>query len=109
MTSCLKIARGAAIACLFLLAAGAVFAQAPETKQPSLPSEKSPDKSAKPGKTAAKEPFPFQIEVLETNVRFESNGDSRKEVHTIVRLNDAMGVREFGQLRFDYNRSFQQV
>jgi len=100
VTSCLKIARGAAIAWLFLLATGAAFAQAPETKR---------DKSAKLGKTSEKEPFPFQIEVLETNVRFESNGDSRKEVHTIVRLNDAMGVREFGQLTFDYNRSFQQV
>jgi len=42
-------------------------------------------------------------------VRFEADGDSRKEVHTIVKLNNILGAREFARLAFDYNRSFQQI
>ena len=42
-------------------------------------------------------------------MRFESNGDSRKEVHTIVKINDLAGARQFSRLGFDYNRAFQQV
>ena len=50
-----------------------------------------------------------QIELLETKYRFESNGDSRKEVHTRVRINNELGVRQFARLNFDFNRSFQAV
>jgi len=34
---------------------------------------------------------PAQIELLETKYRFETNGDSRKEVHTRVRINNELG------------------
>ena len=60
---------------------------------------KAPDKAT----------VPFQIQLLETHIRFESNGDSRKEVHTIVKLNNAAGAQQFSRLGFDYNRAFQQV
>ena len=52
---------------------------------------------------------PYQIELLETSYRFEANGDSRKEVHTRVHINNELGVRQFARLDFDYNRSFQSV
>jgi hypothetical protein len=53
--------------------------------------------------------LPAQIELLETRVRFESNGDSRKEVHTRVHINNELGARQVARLSFDYNRSFQQI
>ena len=52
---------------------------------------------------------PAQIELLETKVRFETNGDSRKEVHALVKINNELGVRQFARLNFDFNRSFQSV
>jgi hypothetical protein len=52
---------------------------------------------------------PAQIELLETKIRFETNGDSRKEVHARVHINNELGVRQFARLNFDYNRSFQSV
>ena len=58
---------------------------------------------------AAKLELPAQIEFLETRVRFESNGDSYKEVHTRVHINNELGARQFARLSFDYNRSFQQI
>jgi Domain of Unknown Function with PDB structure (DUF3857) len=65
--------------------------------------------AAKP-QTAAKTPeLAAQIELLETRVRFEANGDSRKEVHAQVHINNELGVPQFARLRFDYNRAFQQV
>jgi hypothetical protein len=67
------------------------------------PAPKSPE-------TAEKTPeLPAQIELLETRVRFEANGDSRKEVHTRVHINNELGARQFARLAFDYNRSFQQI
>jgi hypothetical protein len=53
--------------------------------------------------------LPFQIRLLETHIRFEVNGDSRKAVHTVVKINNALGARQFARISFDYNRSFQQV
>src|SRR6266481_4473774 len=53
--------------------------------------------------------LPAQIELLETRVRFESNGDSRKEVHTRVHINNELGAHQLARLAFDYNRSFQQI
>jgi Domain of Unknown Function with PDB structure (DUF3857) len=52
---------------------------------------------------------PAQIELLETRVRFETNGDSRKEVHARVKINNELGARQFARLNFDYNRAFEQV
>src|ERR1700681_2159336 len=66
--------------------------------------------SVSPAHSQEKPPeFPAQIELLETRVSFESNGDSRKEVHTRVHINNELGARQFARLSFDYNRSFQQI
>src|SRR5260370_9148171 len=63
-----------------------------------------------PGRSQENPPeLPAQIELLETRVRFESNGDSRKEVHTRVHVNNELGAPQFAPLSFDYNRSFQQT
>jgi hypothetical protein len=92
-----------------LVALGPVFAQQGGQK-PTEPAEKTvAEKSADAAKTASKPEFPFQIQLLETHVRFEANGDSRKEVHTIVKINNVLGAHEFARLSFDYNRAFQQV
>ena len=64
---------------------------------------------AKPSTPAAIEKNPAQIELLETKNRFETNGDSRKEVHIRVKINNELGVRQFSRLNFDFNRSFQSV
>jgi hypothetical protein len=69
--------------------------QAKPTPKDSTPA--APDKNA------------AQIELLETKYRFESNGDSRKEVHARVRINNELGARQFARLNFDFNRSFQSV
>jgi hypothetical protein len=74
------------------------------------PAEKTgKEKAAAPEKPASKPELPFQIQLLETHVRFEANGDSRKEVHTIVKINNVLGAHQFARLTFDYNRAFQQV
>ncbi len=52
---------------------------------------------------------PAQVELLETHYRFEANGDSRKDVHTRVHINNELGVQQFARLNFDYNRSFQSI
>jgi hypothetical protein len=72
----------------------------PETQQ------SAPSANSKPAET---EKNPAQIELLETKYRFETNGDSRKEVHTRVRINNELGVRQFARLNFDFNRSFQTM
>jgi Domain of Unknown Function with PDB structure (DUF3857) len=73
------------------------------------PAEKSSEKTE--GKSEAKPApkIPAQIELLETRIRFEANGDSRKEVHAVVKINDELGVRQFARLNFDFNRAFEQV
>jgi Domain of Unknown Function with PDB structure (DUF3857) len=74
---------------------------------PALSQQVSPPS---PEKQSPKAPeLPFAIQLLETHIRFEINGDSRKEVHTIVKINNVLGAREFARLAFDYNRAFQQV
>ena len=70
--------------------------QAPKAPKSPEASEKAPE-------------LPAQIELLETRVRFETNGDSRKEVHTRVHINNELGARQFARLAFDYNRAFQQI
>jgi hypothetical protein len=73
------------------------------------PEEKPANKRAEKPPTAESTENPAQIELLETKVRFETNGDSRKEVHCIVKINSELGVRQFARLNFDYNRSFEQI
>ena len=90
-------------------------AASPRTAQDSAPKppenaaakaqEKSPQKSGE--KPAPK--LPAEIELLETRIRFEANGDSRKEVHARVKINDELGTRQFARLNFDFNRSFEQI
>jgi hypothetical protein len=66
-------------------------------------------KESKEQKSAEKPQLPFQIQLLETQVRFEANGDSRKDVHTIVKIINVLGAQQFGRISFDYNRAFQRV
>ena len=95
------------LALLFCLASvGLTRAQEPATQPPERVTEQAPAEK----ETAHAEPeLPFQIQLLETHIRFEANGDSRKEVHTIVKINNVLGARQFARISFDYNRSFQQV
>ncbi len=99
-------------AAIFLFAAWAASlcpaqnpSQKPAESIPAKAQEKSPEKSAP--KSAPK--LPAEIELLETRIRFEANGDSRKEVHAIVKINDELGTRQFARLNFDFNRAFQQI
>src|SRR6267154_712114 len=84
------------------------FGVLPGLCQESAPLAAKPaQKSAEPSDKNAE--LQAQIELLETRVRFEANGDSRKEVHTRVHINNELGARQFARLAFDYNRSFQQI
>jgi hypothetical protein len=77
---------------------------------PASPAQAAAKSPAKSPESSEKTPeLPAQIELLETRVRFEANGDSRKEVHTRVHINNELGARQFARLAFDYNRSFQQI
>jgi hypothetical protein len=80
-----------------LLLGSSAHAQQPTTEVPKTPA------------TPAEPQIPAQIDLLETKIRFESNGDSRKEVHCIVKINSELGVRQFARLNFDYNRSFEKI
>jgi Domain of Unknown Function with PDB structure (DUF3857) len=81
---------------------GAQDAAQPTDKTPSqTPTEKD--------KSLHKPELPFQIELLETQVRFAKNGDSHKEVHTIVKIINILGAHQFSRISFDYNRAYQQV
>jgi hypothetical protein len=85
---------------------------AQEAAQPGAakPAEKATQKqSESKDAKSEKAELPFQIQLLETHMRFETNGDSRKEVHTIVKINNILGAREFSRLTFEYNRGWQQV
>jgi hypothetical protein len=89
---------------IFFVAFGTLPARCQETAPSAAkPAPKSPDASEKAPEV------PAQIELLETHVRLEANGDSRKEVHTRVHINNELGARQFARLAFDYNRSFQQI
>jgi len=85
-----------------------------------LPS-RAKDQSTAPAAQAAAKPdaksesapataeTPAQIELLETKIRFEANGDSRKEVHTRVHINSELGVRQFSRLNFNFNRAYEKI
>ena len=84
----------------------ATKASGPAGTPEKRPQEPAP---AKKEQKAEKPQLPFQIQLLDTKIRFEANGDSRKEVHTIVKIINILGVQQFGRISFDYNRSFQNV
>jgi hypothetical protein len=87
---------------VILFASLFVFCSSAHAQQPATEAPKAPATPAEPQ-------TPAQIDLLETKVRFESNGDSRKEVHCIVKINSELGVRQFARLNFDYNRSFEKI
>jgi Domain of Unknown Function with PDB structure (DUF3857) len=95
--------RALASSCLL---AQVVFSFSQAKQAPQNPPEKP---AAKTSAAPAEPQNPYQIELLETSYRFEANGDSRKEVHTRVHVNNELGVRQFARLNFDYNRSFQSI
>lgn len=82
------------------------LAQEPAAKPAQKASEQA---AAEKEKAPAKPELPFQLQLLETHVRFEVNGDSRKEVHTIVKINNILGAHQFARISFDYNRSFHRI
>jgi hypothetical protein len=95
--------RAVAVACLF------AFVLLTLTQAQQVPQKPAEQPTAKPSAPPEKAENPYQIELLETHYRFEANGDSRKEVHTRVHINNERGVRQFARLNFDYNRSFQSI
>lgn len=82
---------------------------APTQEPAAKPSEKNSSHAPAEKEQATKPELPFQIQLLETHMRFEANGNSRKEVHTIVKIINILGARQFARISFDYNRFFQQV
>jgi uncharacterized protein DUF3857 len=88
-----------------IIALGANSPNAPAQQAATPPTP--PETSAPPDKKESE--LPAQIELLETRLRFEVNGDSRKEVHTTVHINNELGAHQFARILFDYNRSFQQI
>jgi Domain of Unknown Function with PDB structure (DUF3857) len=97
-----RLMQALACSCLFVVA---IFSFSQTQQPPQKPADKKPEKAAQPEKSEN----PYQIELLETRYRFEANGDSRKEVHTRVHINNELGVRPFARLNFDYNRSFESI
>lgn len=80
--------------------------------QEALPrpaAEAPPVEHAEKAGRSEKATNPAQIELLETKARFETNGESRKAVHALVKINSELGVRQFAQLNFDFNRSFEAI
>src|SRR5256884_9064232 len=71
-----------------------LFAQQTPPKPAGEPSGQHAEKTDRSEKAAN----PAQIELLETKVRFETNGDSRREVHALVKIHSELGVRQFAQL-----------
>jgi hypothetical protein len=70
----------------------------------------APATTATPAPSEAKEPAtPYTIELLETRVRFESDGTSRRETHTIILISSESAAGQFGRLSFDYDRSRESL
>jgi hypothetical protein len=92
-----------------LVVLGPAFAQESGQKPAETVQKTTKEKGVTTEKTASKPELPFQIQLLESRIRFEADGDSRKEIHTIVKINNVLGAHEFARLTFDYNRAFQQV
>ena len=91
-------------------AAGPSAAQTnPPANKPSTPSRSATAAPQQEKAADATPQVPARLELLETHYRFEADGSSRKEVHTIVKINSELGVRQFAHLNFDYNRAFESV
>ena len=77
------------------------------------PAEKAPEKIQEKTQeipaAKASPKIPAEIALLETRIRFATDGSSRKEVHARVKINDELGARQFARLNFDFNRSFEQI
>jgi hypothetical protein len=86
-------------------------AQAPDSgaKAPTKTEQQAPSQKEKSAEKPHYPQLPFQIQLLETVIRFEVNGDSRKEVHTVVKINNVLGAQQFARISFDYNRAFEQI
>jgi hypothetical protein len=108
----ISVKSGYAAAAFLVLAAALPILAA---QQPGDPSRKPPVQSDQDPhqknneKPATAAQTPAQIELLETHIRFEADGASRKEVHARVRINTELGTRQFARLSFDYNRAFESV
>lgn len=90
---------------LILFAARCTWVQASAQQAPAAATKPAQEKTAE-----NQEPqTPAQIELLETHYRFEADGSSRKEVHTVVKINSELGVRQFARLNFDFNRAYETV
>src|SRR5882672_8950398 len=98
-----------AIGVLLVAAVLTAFANAQTVEKTAPQDAKQDAKQSGSSQPTETEKNAAQIELLETKYRFETNGDSRKEVHTRVRINNELGVRQFARLNFDFNRSFQAV
>ena len=72
----------------------------PDTTSSRAQAESVPEAAAK---------NPAQIELLETHIRLEADGSSRKEVHARVRIHSELGARQFARLNFEYHRAFETV
>ncbi len=96
----------AAAICLFGTSA-ASLRPAQETSQ--KPAEKTPEKTSDKVAVKPAQKLPAEIVLLETHIRFETDGSSRKEVHALVKINDELGVRQFARLNFGFNRAFEQI
>jgi len=105
VTSSRRIKLVLATAYLVCTGLAGAWAQEPASRTQEEPAGKPPVTDAR----TEKPELPFQVQLLETHIQFEVNGDSRKTVHTIVKINNALGARQFARISFDYNRSFQQV
>jgi len=80
-----------AVSCLL---ASVILSSTQARQSPRKPAEKRGAKASTP----AEPENPAQIELLETRYRFETSGDSRKEVHTRVKINSELGVRQFARI-----------
>jgi hypothetical protein len=102
---------------VLLWAGGFVFAGQPAAAQTNSPEKRSDSPARDAAATAPPQEksadnapqVPAQLTLLESSYRFEADGSSRKEVHTVVKINSELGVRQFAHLNFDYNRAFETL
>ena len=98
-----------AVLCVVFAVFALGYARASAQESSQKPAAEQASKSAGKTEKPEKPVNPAQIDLLETKVRFETNGDSRKEIHALVKINNELGARQFAQLNFDFNRSFESV
>ncbi|HVS88030.1 MAG TPA: DUF3857 domain-containing protein [Candidatus Acidoferrum sp.] len=103
----IPIALQSAVTIFLLLALRPGVAHAQDAAQ--KPEEKAANKQTEKPPAVEGTENPAQIELLETRIRFEHDGGSRKEVHARVKINNELGARQFARLNFDYNRAFESI